>query len=87
MILQFITRLQAVLFHEILTELNNKQDLLAPGNHTLFSVLISSFNFIEIWGDHITYMLEDWSFITIGTMMIWAILYLNIYRSTVIFKT
>jgi hypothetical protein len=52
----------------------------------ILGILISSFNIIEIWGEHIIYLLEDWSFITIGTMMIWVVLYLNIYRSTVIFK-
>jgi hypothetical protein len=52
----------------------------------ILGIMISSFNIIEIWGEHITYLLEDWSFITIGTMMIWVVLYLNIYRSTLIFK-
>ena len=161
--------------HEILTELNNKQDILAPGNHTLFSVLarytplrwmewtpfgtliyqivvsfligglflmirridhewlfpvelglilclipllaftnrnlymfsglatalllirfgsllriyrylfilgivISSFNIIEIWGETITYRLEDWSFIALGTMIIWIVLYISTYQ-------
>jgi hypothetical protein len=52
----------------------------------VLGILISSFNIIEIWGDQITYMLEDWSFITLGTLMIWIILYINTYRSNKISK-
>jgi hypothetical protein len=44
-------------------------------------ILISSFNIIEIWGERITYLLEDWSFITLGTMMIWLVLYISTFRS------
>ena len=43
-------------------------------------VLISSFNIIEIWGERFTYMLEDWSFITLGTMMIWLVLYIRTFH-------
>ncbi len=47
----------------------------------ILGILISSFNIIEIWGEHTTYLLQDWSFITVGTMMIWILLYIHTYRS------
>jgi hypothetical protein len=46
----------------------------------IMGILISSFNIIEIWGDTITYKLEDWSFITLGTMLIWIALYISTYQ-------
>ena len=46
----------------------------------ILGVGISSFNIIEIWGPHITYKLEDWSFIALGTTIVWIVLYISAYR-------
>jgi len=43
----------------------------------IFGVLISSFNIIEIWGDELTFKLEAWSLIALGTLISWIVLYVS----------
>lgn len=45
-------------------------------------MLISCFNIIEIWGKTITACWEDLSLITVGTVIIWIVLYVNVFRWT-----
>lgn len=49
----------------------------------IFGILISSFNIIEIWGDTITFKLEAWSFIALGTMISWFVLYISTFQRLV----
>jgi hypothetical protein len=43
----------------------------------IFGILISSFNIIEIWGDELTFKLEAWSLIALGTLISWIVLYVS----------
>ncbi|MFC2098439.1 glycosyltransferase family 87 protein [Bacteroidota bacterium] len=43
----------------------------------IIGILISSFNIIEIWGDELTFKLEAWSFIALGTLISWIVLYVS----------